>query len=117
MGDGMIGEPTLHLRQIEPDESEALVFVFDSAAGEFHWTFAPGSMAEFIALLLGGNLRPGRGVSIPHAEVSVSLQGKAGAAELCVSVANLDLISTLDLTALDELAVGIARVRANFGKR
>jgi hypothetical protein len=116
MGDGMASGRTLHLRQIEPGDEQALVFVFDSAAGEFQWTFAPGSMAEFVALLLGGSLRPGRGVSIPHAAISVAPQGKTGAAELCLSVGAIDLIATLDPAALDALTAGVARVRAASGK-
>jgi hypothetical protein len=61
-------------------------------------------------------LRSGEAVAIPHAAASVDPKGKAGAAELCLSLGPVDLISTLDSAALDALAAGIARIKAGSGK-
>jgi hypothetical protein len=116
MGDGMVDSSALRLKQISPEDERSLVFSFDSPAGELHWTFEPASMAEFLALLLGGAMRSGRGVSIPHAAVSVKAS-KAGAAELSVSIGPVDLIATLDDAALATLAASIARVQAALHKR
>jgi hypothetical protein len=111
MGDGMADGSALRLKQISPEGEQSLVFSFTGAAGDVHWTFQPASVAEFLALMLGGALRPGRGVALPHAKVSLT-SGKDGAPELSVSLGSVDLISTLDAAALARLAASIARLQA-----
>ncbi|MEP7211224.1 MAG: hypothetical protein ABI740_10340 [Alphaproteobacteria bacterium] len=117
MGYGLANTNALQLREISPESDSTLVFRFDSPTGAFDWAFEPGTIAEFLALLLGGDLRPGRGVLLPDAAISVTPCGKVGAAALHLKLGPVDLISALDPAALEALAVAIASTQAASGKR
>lgn len=96
----------LVLKGIRTGAESGVVFVFDEAGEEKVWQFAPASVAEFVALLMAGQLRSSSAVLLQTRSIDVrpspgtgdgaEIHAGLGAADLCFEVSRADLESLRD---------------------
>lgn len=94
----------LVLKEIQSAAESGLLFIFDDAGEEKVWRFAPASVAEFVALLMAGQLRSSSNVLLQTRSIDVRPALGAGAAgEICAGLGAADLcfeVSREDLESL-----------------